>query len=124
MGNQQVGVIGLAVMGKNLALNIADHGYSVSVYNRSSDKTRSLIEESEGKNMVGTYSVEEFVQSLEQPRKIILMVKAGEAVDATIEQLTPFPVPLFPAVSKITSTRYFPVSASTFVKIFEVMSIR
>ena len=89
MNKKQVGVIGLAVMGKNLALNIAEHGYSVSVYNRSPEKTKELLEESGSKNIVGTYSIEDFVQSLEQPRKIILMVKAGEAVDATIKQLVP-----------------------------------
>lgn len=90
MGTQQIGVIGLAVMGKNLALNIADHGYAVSVYNRSPEKTRELLTEAEGKNIIGLYSMEEFVQSLEQPRKIILMVKAGEAVDDTIQQLIPY----------------------------------
>ncbi len=89
MSKQQIGVIGLAVMGKNLALNIADHGYSVSAYNRSPEKTKELMEEAQGKNLVGTFSLEEFVQSLEQPRKIILMVKAGDAVDATIQQLLP-----------------------------------
>ncbi|QLK86108.1 NADP-dependent phosphogluconate dehydrogenase [Staphylococcus sp. 17KM0847] len=86
---QQIGVIGLAVMGKNLAWNIESRGYSVSVYNRSSDKTDIMIKESEGKNIVPTYSIEEFVQSLEKPRKILLMVKAGEATDKTIDTLLP-----------------------------------
>lgn len=90
MKKQQIGVIGLAVMGKNLALNIAEHGFSVSVYNRSEEKTRQLIGESEFDNLVGTYSIEEFVDSLEVPRKIILMVKAGQPVDATIDQLLPY----------------------------------
>jgi 6-phosphogluconate dehydrogenase len=89
MSKQQIGVIGLAVMGKNLALNIESRGYSVSVFNRSSDKTEEFMKEAEGKNLVGTYSVEEFVNSLETPRKILLMVKAGTATDATIEQLKP-----------------------------------
>jgi 6-phosphogluconate dehydrogenase len=89
MSKQQIGVIGLAVMGKNLALNIESRGYSVSVYNRSSDKTEEMLKENSGKNLVGTYSIEEFVQSLETPRKILLMVKAGFATDATIEQLLP-----------------------------------
>lgn len=89
MSKQQIGVIGLAVMGRNLALNIESRGYSVSVYNRSSDKTEQMLKEAEGKNVVGTYSIEEFVQSLETPRKIMLMVKAGFATDATIEQLLP-----------------------------------
>lgn len=89
MTKQNVGLIGLAVMGKNLALNIADHGYSISVYNRSREKTYNLINESKDKRVVGTYSLEEFVDSLEKPRKIILMVKAGNAVDDMIEQLLP-----------------------------------
>lgn len=89
IGKQQVGVIGLAVMGKNLAFNIAEHGYSVSVYNRSPEKTRELLDESKAENIIGLYSIEDFVQSLEQPRKIILMVKAGEAVDDTLKQLIP-----------------------------------
>jgi len=89
MSKQQIGVIGLAVMGKNLALNIESRGFSVSVYNRSSSKTVEFLEEAKGKNVVGTYSIEEFVQSLETPRKILLMVKAGTATDATIQSLLP-----------------------------------
>jgi 6-phosphogluconate dehydrogenase len=89
MKKQEIGVIGLAVMGKNLALNIADHGFSVSVYNRSEEKTKKLLEETEFDNVVGTYTIKEFVESLEQPRKIILMVKAGQAVDDTIDLLLP-----------------------------------
>lgn len=86
---QQIGVVGLAVMGKNLAWNIESRGYSVSVYNRSSEKVDTMIKESEGKNIVPTYSLEEFVNSLEKPRKILLMVKAGEATDKTIDSLLP-----------------------------------
>ncbi|WP_226085294.1 NADP-dependent phosphogluconate dehydrogenase [Mesobacillus sp. S13] len=89
MSKQQIGVIGLAVMGKNLAMNIESRGYSVSVYNRSREKTDEMLEETKGKKVVGTYSIEEFVQSLEKPRKILLMVKAGAATDATIDQLKP-----------------------------------
>ncbi|UCZ69528.1 NADP-dependent phosphogluconate dehydrogenase [Bacillus pumilus] len=89
MSKQQIGVVGLAVMGKNLALNIESRGFSVSVYNRSSSKTEEFLEESKGKNVVGTYSIGEFVQSLETPRKILLMVKAGAATDATIQSLLP-----------------------------------
>lgn len=89
MIKQQVGVIGLAVMGKNLALNIADHGFSVSVFNRTPGKTNELLKEAVGKDMVGLYTMKEFVESLESPRKIILMVKAGDAVDETIKQLLP-----------------------------------
>jgi 6-phosphogluconate dehydrogenase len=90
MAKQQIGVIGLAVMGKNLALNIESKGYSVSVYNRSPEKTEEFVKEAQGKNIVGTYSIEEFVNSLETPRKILLMVKAGQPTDATIEQLLPY----------------------------------
>jgi 6-phosphogluconate dehydrogenase len=89
MSKQQIGVIGLAVMGKNLAMNIESRGYSVSVYNRSREKTDEMLAETEGKNIYGTFSIEEFVESLEKPRKILLMVKAGAATDATIDQLKP-----------------------------------
>ncbi|MCY9511133.1 NADP-dependent phosphogluconate dehydrogenase [Paenibacillus larvae] len=89
MSKQQIGVIGLAVMGKNLALNIESRGFTVSVFNRSPEKTKDLMEEAKGRNLVGTYSLEEFVNSLETPRKILIMVKAGAATDATIEQLVP-----------------------------------
>ena len=87
MNKQDVGMIGLAVMGKNLALNIESRGYSVSVYNRTREKTDEMIAEAAGKKIHGTYSIEEFVNSLEKPRKIIIMVKAGKPVDDTIEQL-------------------------------------
>ncbi|KAA6451539.1 NADP-dependent phosphogluconate dehydrogenase [Bacillus swezeyi] len=89
MAKQQIGVVGLAVMGKNLALNIESRGFSVSVYNRSSAKTEEFLEEAKGKQVVGTYSIEEFVESLEKPRKILLMVKAGTPTDATIQSLLP-----------------------------------
>lgn len=89
MAKQQIGVIGLAVMGKNLALNIESKGFTVSVYNRSPQKTEDLLKEAEGKNLTGTFSIEEFVDSLETPRKILIMVQAGQATDATIEQLLP-----------------------------------
>ena len=89
MAKQVVGLIGLAVMGKNLALNIADHGYSVAVYNRSKEKTMNFLDEAKDKNIIGTYSLEEFVESLEKPRKIIMMVKAGKPVDDMIDQLLP-----------------------------------
>jgi 6-phosphogluconate dehydrogenase len=90
MAKQQIGVIGLAVMGKNLALNIESRGFSVSVYNRSRERTDELVKEASGRNLIGTYSIQEFVDSLETPRKIIIMVKAGKPVDDTIEQLIPF----------------------------------
>ncbi|ALC90326.1 6-phosphogluconate dehydrogenase [Bacillus sp. FJAT-18017] len=89
MSKHQIGVIGLAVMGKNLAWNMESKGYSVAVYNRSSSKTEEMVKESEGKNIFPAYSLEEFVNSLETPRKIMLMVKAGGPTDATIDQLKP-----------------------------------
>ncbi|QOS79750.1 NADP-dependent phosphogluconate dehydrogenase [Paenibacillus sp. JNUCC31] len=89
MSKQQIGVIGLAVMGKNLALNIESKGFSVSVFNRSPEKTNDLLKEAEGKNLTGAFTIEEFVSSLESPRKILIMVQAGKATDATIEQLLP-----------------------------------
>ncbi|CDH02521.1 NADP-dependent phosphogluconate dehydrogenase [Xenorhabdus bovienii] len=89
MSKQQIGVVGMAVMGRNLALNIESRGYSVSIFNRSSDKTDEVIAENPGKKLVPSYSIEEFVSSLEKPRRILLMVKAGEATDKTIASLTP-----------------------------------
>ncbi|WAA12437.1 NADP-dependent phosphogluconate dehydrogenase [Fervidibacillus halotolerans] len=91
MKKQQIGVIGLAVMGKNLALNIESRGYSVAVYNRSPEKTKDFMaNEGKGKDFVAAYSIKDFVNALEKPRKILLMVKAGKATDATIEQLKPY----------------------------------
>lgn len=89
MTKQQVGVVGMAVMGKNLALNIESRGYSVALYNRTGSKTEAVVEENSDKNVKGTYSVEEFVNSIEKPRRILLMVKAGKGTDATIQSLLP-----------------------------------
>lgn len=84
------GVIGLAVMGQNLALNVESKGFKVSVFNRTAAKTQEFAaQRAQGKRIVPTYSIEEFVQSLARPRKIMLMVKAGAAVDAMIEALLP-----------------------------------
>lgn len=90
MDKYQIGLIGLAVMGKNLALNIENNGYTLSVYNRSTEKTKNFINENKDKNLQGFYSLKEFISSLESPKKIIMMVKAGEAVDTTINSLKPF----------------------------------
>ncbi|WP_114811789.1 NADP-dependent phosphogluconate dehydrogenase [Paraburkholderia kururiensis] len=89
MGKQAIGVVGLAVMGRNLALNIESRGYAVSVYNRSREKTDELIAEFPDRKLVPTYTLEEFVTSLETPRRILMMVKAGEPTDATIAALKP-----------------------------------
>ncbi|MEY3297690.1 MAG: 6-phosphogluconate dehydrogenase, decarboxylating [Cyanobacteriota bacterium] len=87
---QSFGVIGLAVMGENLALNVERNGFPVAVYNRTAQVTQSFMERrAQGKNIKPTYSLEEFVESLERPRRILLMVKAGGAVDAVIDQLRP-----------------------------------
>jgi 6-phosphogluconate dehydrogenase len=90
MSTQQIGVVGMAVMGRNLALNIESRGYSVSIFNRSREKTEEVIAENADKNLVPYYTVEEFVNSLEKPRRILLMVKAGEGTDKTIDSLKPF----------------------------------
>ncbi|UDQ99118.1 decarboxylating NADP(+)-dependent phosphogluconate dehydrogenase [Lentisphaerota bacterium WC36G] len=82
-----IGVIGLAVMGENLARNIANKGYSVAVYNRTSKKVEDFISRIQNNNIIGTTSLEEFCASLIKPRKIILMIRAGEVVDSVINQL-------------------------------------
>jgi 6-phosphogluconate dehydrogenase len=85
-----IGVIGLAVMGENLILNMASKGFRVSAFNRTTEKVKAFIEgRASGKTITGAYSLQEFVGQLERPRKVMLMVKAGTAVDATIEQLIP-----------------------------------
>ena len=85
-----IGLIGLAVMGQNLALNINDHGYRVAVFNRTTAKVTRFIEnEACGTDVIGAYTPEEFVRSIKRPRKIILMIQAGEAVDKSIAQLAP-----------------------------------
>ncbi|MEY9964191.1 6-phosphogluconate dehydrogenase [Streptacidiphilus sp. MAP12-16] len=90
VGTAQIGVTGLAVMGRNLARNFARHGYSVALHNRTSSRTRSLVEEfgHEG-SFVPTESAEALVAALERPRRIMIMVKAGEATDAVIEEFAP-----------------------------------
>ena len=90
MKKSDIGLIGLAVMGENLVMNMESHGFTVSVYNRTTEKVKNFVEgRAKGKNIVGTYSLEELVASLEKPRKVMMMIKAGSAVDATIESLIP-----------------------------------
>ena len=89
MNKAAIGVIGLAVMGRNLALNIESRGYSVAVYNRSREKTDELVAQCPDRKLVPAHSLEQFVESLEKPRRILLMVKAGEPTDATIAALKP-----------------------------------
>ena len=87
-GKRHVGVVGLAVMGENLALNIARNGFAPSVYNRTAARTEEFLA-TRGKDtdILGTFTLEEFVNSLESPRRILLMVKAGAAVDAVAQEL-------------------------------------
>jgi len=85
-----IGLIGLAVMGENLVLNLASKGFRVAVFNRSTEKVDSFIEgRAKGKSIIGTHTIAELVSSLETPRKVMMMVKAGQAVDETIEALIP-----------------------------------
>lgn len=88
-----IGVIGMGVMGKNLALNMESRGYTVSLYNRTFDRTEQIIREYPNKSLFGAATLEEFIQSLKSPRKIMLMVKAGEPTDAMIDQLKPYLTP-------------------------------
>lgn len=86
-----VGLIGLAVMGQNFALNMARKGYRVSVYNRTPERTKKFVEEKvRDESIFPFYTIEEFVKSLKKPRKIILMIKAGKAVDDMIAEILPY----------------------------------
>ncbi len=85
-----IGLIGLAVMGQNLVLNMDDHGFKVAVYNRTTSKVDDFLHgEAQGTNVIGTHSIEELVKSLKPPRRVMLMIKAGVPVDAIIESLLP-----------------------------------
>ena len=91
MDKYNIGLIGLAVMGQNLVLNMDDHGYRVAVFNRTTSKVGKFIEgPAAGRQILGTHSVKELVDALEKPRRVMLMVKAGAPVDATIEGLLPY----------------------------------
>ena len=88
--SSEIGLIGLAVMGQNLALNIADHGFKISVYNRTFQKTSKFLEcNSQVSNLCGFHDLNDFIKSLSRPRKIIIMVQAGNATDAVIDSLIP-----------------------------------
>ena len=86
-----IGLIGLAVMGQNLALNIADHGFQISVYNRTTEKTDKFVAENPDTpgGLIGAKTLEEFVKSLAKPRKIVILVQAGKGTDAVIDSLLP-----------------------------------
>ena len=86
-----IGVIGLAVMGENLVLNMANHGFRVACFNRTVSRVDEFVEgRGAGKNLVGAHSLQEFCAALERPRKAMMMIKAGPPVDSTIEQLLPY----------------------------------
>lgn len=85
-----IGVIGLGVMGSNIALNMANKGEQVAVYNYTRDLTDKLLQKVEGQSLTPYYEIEEFVQALEKPRKIFLMVTAGNAIDSVIQSVVPF----------------------------------
>ena len=91
MKKADIGLVGLAVMGENLVMNMESKGFTVAVYNRTADKVKNFVEgRAAGKNIIGTYSLEELADNLAKPRKVMLMVKAGQAVDAIIDQLIPY----------------------------------
>jgi len=85
------GLMGLAVMGQNLVLNIEDHGFRVAVFNRTTSKVDKFLasEEAQGRQLVGTHSLDEWVAALAKPRKVMLMIKSGDAVPAPEEKLYP-----------------------------------
>ncbi|MDU7281938.1 MAG: NADP-dependent phosphogluconate dehydrogenase, partial [Leuconostoc citreum] len=83
------GVVGLAVMGRNLALNVESRGYRVAVYNRSRERTDDLVKKHADKKFVPSYTVASFVKAIKAPRRILLMVKAGKGTDAVINELLP-----------------------------------
>ena len=91
MGKADIGLIGLAVMGENLVMNMESKGFTVAVFNRSTEKVTNFIEgRAKGKNIIGTYSIQELVDHLKSPRKIMMMVKAGKPVDDFIDLLIPY----------------------------------
>lgn len=90
MSKQQIGVVGVGVMGKSLALNFESKGFSVAIFDISKKTVDEVLFEHKDKNLIGTTDVEEFVKSLERPRKILLMVNAGEITDKAIDSLLPY----------------------------------
>src|SRR4029079_8477774 len=89
MTQANIGLIGLAVMGQNLVLNLERNGFTVAVFNRTTSTMEEVVAEHPGKKLVGGKTLEESVASLERPRRILIMVKAGSAVDAVIDGLLP-----------------------------------
>ena len=90
MKKADIGLIGLAVMGENLVMNMESKGFTVAVFNRTTEKVDKFVNgRAAGKNIIGCHSLEELVDNLEKPRKVFMMVKAGQAVDDMIEHLLP-----------------------------------
>src|SRR5210317_1369010 len=90
MSKADIGLIGLAVMGENLVLNMESHGFTMAVYNRTTSKVDEFVNgRGAGKSIIGTQSIEELCASLQRPRRVMIMVKAGAAVDQVIESLLP-----------------------------------
>jgi len=88
MCKADIGLIGIAVMGENLVMNMERNGFTVAVYNRTTEKVKKFMEgRARGKNIIGTYSIKELIDTLKRPRKVMMMVKAGDAVDSLINQL-------------------------------------
>ena len=91
MSKADIGIIGLAVMGENLVLNMANHGFTVAVFNRTTSKVDEFVNgRGAGKSIIGTHSVEELCANLAAPRRVMIMVKAGAVVDGVIESLLPY----------------------------------
>lgn len=91
MGKADIGLIGLAVMGENLVMNMESKGFTVAVYNRTTEKVTNFVEgRAKGKNIIGAYSIQELVDNLKKPRRIMLMVKAGKPVDDFIDMVIPY----------------------------------
>ena len=85
----QFGVIGLGVMGQNLALNIEDHGQSVAVWNFEPEWVKRFVDAHNGKQIIGNTDLAEFVRSLERPRRMLMMIKAGAPVDQMLDRIAP-----------------------------------
>ena len=87
---EQYAVVGLAVMGENLVLNLEDHGVSVAVFDRTAERTQKFVEgRAKGRKIHGVYSLKELVGTLERPRKVMFMVQAGDPVDKVLAELVP-----------------------------------
>jgi len=89
----QFGIIGLGVMGTNLALNVEDHGHAVAVWNLETDWVDSLLRKNPSRQLIGAHTLQEFCRALERPRRILMMIKAGDPVDQTLQKLSPYLAP-------------------------------